>query len=233
MKKPQYNRSIRVIIITLFCALLLAPAVIMAEPPEKEEGPDKRPSRRGGPDGERKERFEERRERMEKALSNILTEDELERLKAAHEALREDPELMEMREQLRESGERNRGLMREMRELRREKLLEIDPSLEPVMEKVRSELENRREKRGEGRGIRGRRGPEEARLNEADRETLLAARDQAREDGEVTAARDKAKAAEGDEEKAAARAELRRAVHDAMVNADPAVAEILDGLKKE
>lgn len=124
-----------------------------------------------------------------------LTEEERQILKAAHERVKNDPELERLRESVREQNEA-------LRQKTREALLKADPRVAPILEKV-----------------------EKNRPTPEQRRRMREVMERVKDDPAVAAAREKMKAAKTPEERKAAAEELRAARKAAVAKIDPDLAE--------
>lgn len=140
-----------------------------------------------------------------------------ERFKEAREKALQDPKIQELRAA---SDKANRDFFEAMRL----KMQEIDPGLAEIIKKNVDQ-----EKRGpEGRGGGKQKGMQN--LTDAEREQLMAARDKAKDAPAVKAARDKREAATTPADRQAAGEELHKAMNDAILKTDPALAPVLKKL---
>jgi len=176
-------------------------------------------------------------------MERLFTPEEREKLKAAHEKIEGDKEVEAAKEKAKQANQ-------EMADLIRKKLIAADPSVEPLLDKLKDAREkmvdrvkDRQENRGPGKsagpgagdGADARRhgdGPK-ANLTEDERKTLNAAREKARTDPAVEAAKAKVDSSESPAEKQAAREALHSALQDAMAKANPETAAILEKIKAE
>ena len=140
-----------------------------------------------------------------------------ERFEAAREKALRDPRLQE----LRKNAERaNREFFKAMRD----KMLESDPGLAGIVRKQAIERKAWKVWREEGDA------PGFGSLSDGEREKLKGALEKVDGDPAVQAAEKKKREANTPEERDAASQEFRKAIHEAMVKADPSIAPILDKL---
>jgi hypothetical protein len=155
-----------------------------------------------------------RRHMALKRLANkVLTDEEQATLREARQqAMRDEQIQAALKDRPKTPQQR-----RELRELTRDKMVEINPDVEPLLDELRTAARDQRQNRRERR-------ERFANLSREERRTLKDARAAARQDPQVREARENAKAA---------KAELREAIHEAMIQASPEVREILESLKPE
>ena len=184
-----------------------------AEAPPENNQPPPPPEQRGGP------------------MAN-LTQTEREQLKAAHDkAIQKDPSLEEKMKAAHQSMESARQAMHDA-------MIAVDPSVEPILKKITppkwgGEHRNRpdaqtnsgssgvapQEKHGQPPGF--------ANLTPAEQVQLKALHEQVKNDPAVVAAHDAVKNATTPEEHRAAKEALHKAMHDAMLKADPSIEPVL------
>lgn len=141
-----------------------------------------------------------------------LPPEEAQRLAAAREKAKEDPtvrSLKEARDAIDEQLEKAVGAA----------ILAADPGLAPTLEKVKQSRERAKGMRERFQSL----APEQ-------RQQLKAARQAAKNDPEVVAAREKMKAADSPESRREARKALRQAMKAAMLKEDPGLALLLEKL---
>lgn len=187
---------------TLFYALTIAfggLTIVHAEEPAQPE------PRKGGGGRMMRDRF----------LDNLSPEAR-QRFETARNQALEDPKIKELRTNVEEA---NRQFFSAMRK----KMMEIDPGLKEIVEK---------QARGSGKGPRdekeGRRDAGFANLTDAEKEKLMEAREKAKADPTVQAAAKAKDDAATPEARKAAGEEFRKAMHVAMLNADPTLGPILE-----
>lgn len=141
-----------------------------------------------------------------------LNTDERQRLAAAREKANDDPTVQSLREAKEKVGEQLANAMRAA-------MLAADPSLGPTLEKIKEARERAKEMRANFRS-----------LTSEQRQQLKAARQKAKDDPSVKAAREKLRAAQGPEAKRAAAREMHQAMKAAMLKADPSLGSLLERL---
>lgn len=171
--------------------------------PDRPDGPPSFEPGRGHPPG-KKGKY-----RGEKP---ILSPDDAQRLKAAHEKVKGDPAIQSLKEQ-RDAIEAQ--LVKAMNAA----LLAADPTLAPVLDKVQNARKNAKETRKAFESLT----PEQ-------KESLKAARESIKDDPAVSAARAKMKAATTPEAKQQAEQELHAARKAALLQKNPALAPLLEKL---
>jgi len=175
----------------------------------------------------------------------FLSPEERAQVKAAHDkAIAEDPSLKEKMKAAQEA-------FQEAREALHAAMIKVDPSVEPILAKLPKPGAGGRRGGKEGWGKRdsadqamnGSSGAEEgnkprhkgppglANLSESERLQLMAARDKAKSDPAVTAAREARKKATTPEARRTAEEAMHKTMHDAMIKADPALGVILEKLR--
>ena len=146
-----------------------------------------------------------------KGWEEKLPEDMRERFREAREAAMADPEIQALKQQADEAA-------KEFREAMRAAVAAKDPEL---AEKVKEGMK-------EWKGAHGGKGGYFKNLPEADKEKLKAARQIAQQAPGVQSAKDALKSATTPEQRQAAAENLRKAMREAMLAADPSLADILD-----
>jgi hypothetical protein len=141
-----------------------------------------------------------------------ITREEAQRLHQAREKAMEDPTVRSLH-QAREA------LDKQLESAMDAAMTAADPAIGPVLEKVK-------QARGRAKDLRDRFQS----LTPEQREALKAARDAAKDDPAVVAAREKMKAADGMEAKRAAGREMHEAIKAAIAKQNPALAPLLDQL---
>jgi len=175
----------------------------------------------------------------------LLTPEEREQVKAAHDkAIAADPSLKDKMHAAQEA-------FQEAREALHDAMIKIDPSVEAILAKLPKPRaggkhggKDRLGKRGssdqamngssgaEDGDKRGHHGPPGlANLSESERSQLMAAREKAKSDPAVTAAREAKKNATTPEARRAAEEAMHKAMHDAMIKADPSLGPVLEKLR--
>jgi hypothetical protein len=142
-----------------------------------------------------------------------LAPEERQRLVAAREKANDDPTVQSLREAKEKVGEQLANAMRAA-------MLAADPSLGPTLDKIKEARDRAKEMRKKFRSLT----PEQ-------RQQLKAAREKAKDDPTVQAAREKMREAQGPEAKRAAGRELHEAMKAAMLKADPSLASLLEQLR--
>jgi Spy/CpxP family protein refolding chaperone len=142
-----------------------------------------------------------------------LTPDERQRLSAAREKAKDDPTVQSLREAREKVGEQLVSAMRSA-------MLAADPSLGPTLDKIKEARDRAKGMRDKFRSLTPEQGQQ-----------LKAAREKAKDDPTVQAAREKMREARGPEAKRAAARELHEAMKAAMLKADPALASLLEQLR--
>lgn len=191
----------------LFYTLALTVCGLAAAPAEEPEGPPGEP--RGPRGGDMRMKMKER------FLENLSPENR-QRFEAAREKALQDPRIQD----LRKSAE---AANREFFEAMRKKMMEIDPGLEEIVKTARGGEKGRGERRWDGPregGFGDLTGPE--------RQQLLAAREKAKSDPAVQAAEKLKEQAATPEDRKAASEEYRKAMHAALLKADPALGPLLE-----
>ena len=141
-----------------------------------------------------------------------LSPDERQRLSAAREKANDDPTVQSLREAKDKVSEQLANAMRAA-------MLAADPSLGPTLDKIKEARDRAKEMREKFRSLT----PEQ-------RQQLKAARQKAKDDPTVQAAREKMRDARGPEAKRAAAREMHEAIKAAMLKADPSLGSLLDQL---
>ncbi len=184
-----------------------------AEVPPGNNQPPPPPEQRGGP------------------MAN-LTQAEREQLKAAHDkAIQKDPSIEEKMKAAHQSMESARQAMHDA-------MIAVDPSVEPILKKIiplkwGGEHRNRPDTQTNSSSAsmmpqeRHAQPPGFANLSSTEQAQLKALHEQVKSDPAVIAAHDAEKNATTPEERRAAKESVRKAMHDAMLKADPSVEPIL------
>ncbi len=154
---------------------------------------------------------------FEKMLAKLDPE-QRERVKAAHEKAMQVPEI-------REARERVAAAVDDLREKMRAAMLKADPSLEDVMKKQAPNGRPGREEPASGKGFSG--------LDEAEQSKLMAARQAAKSDPKVQAARADLDSARTPEERKAAGEAYRKAMAGAVREHDPSLGPVVERLGPE
>ncbi len=175
----------------------------------------------------------------------FLSPEERAQVKAAHDkAIAEDPSLKEKMKAAQEA-------FQEAREALHAAMIKVDPSVEAILAKMPKPgpggKPGGKERWGKGdsadQSMTGSTGAEEggkprhkgppglANLNESERSQLMAAREKAKSDPAVTAAREAKKEAATPEARRSAEEAMHKAMHDAMIKADPSLGPILEKLR--
>lgn len=165
----------------------------------------------------------------------ILSKEERDQLKAAHDkAIAQDPSLKQRMDAARKA-------MDEARKAMNEAMVKADPAVESILTKIKppvmggkwvgknGECPEPGERRAGGPG----KHPGMANLSESEREQLKGLRERVKEDPAVVAARDAKKNASTPEARRSADEALHKAMHDAMIKADPTIGPILEKLRPE
>lgn len=176
---------------------------------------------------------------------SLLTPEERAQVKAAHDkAIADDPSLKQKMQAAREA-------FQEAREALQDAMIKVDPSLEPILAKLpKPGAGGKRAGKKEwckgdsaGQAMNGSSGAEEgykprhkgppglANLSESERSQLMAAREKAKSDPAVIAAREARKKATTPEARRTAEEAMHKTMHDAMIKADPALGAILEKLR--
>lgn len=159
------------------------------------------------------------RMKMREKMKENFPPELYERFNAAREKVMQDPAIQGLKQKADASAE-------EFRKAMREAMMKADPGLAEI-------LKERMGERLQG-GKDGRRGGPDgafANLSEGDRQKLMAAREQAKNDPEVQAAEAKKTEAKTPEERHAAMQEFHKAMQAALLKADPTLGPILEQLK--
>jgi len=158
------------------------------------------------------------REKMrDKFLDNLPPEIRA-RFEAAREKAMEDPKVKELKARADAAGG-------ELRTAMREAMLKVDPGLAEILkQRAGNKPGKEADKKQPDR-------PALAQLSEGDRQKLLAAREQAKNDPDVQAADAKKKAATTPEDRRAAAEDFHKAMRSALLKADPSLEPILDQIK--
>ena len=145
------------------------------------------------------------------------------RFQEAREAVMEDPELQALKTKADEAGKAFRDAMREA-------MMQRDPEL---AEKVRTYFEERRKTEGDRPKPRNERQGEaqKAPLPPEQRDRLEKAREIAKQAPAVQSAEAKLKTATSPEERHQASKEFQEAMRNAILTADPTLAEVLDKIR--
>ncbi len=189
------------LLIPLFAASL---GLLMAEPPQ--DNPQPHPPRDG----------EFRKSRPGEKMRENMSPELRERFDKAREQALKDPKIQELRKSAEESNEAFRNAMRAA-------MNAADPGL---AEAVKAGMGDRMKRHDEEE-----KNPGFAKLNEADRAKLMAAREKAMNDPAVQAADELRKKAGTPEERRASIEQFHKAMRAAMLKADPSLAPILDEMK--
>lgn len=180
------------------------------------EGPENQPENRRGPGG-----GDMRMKMKERFLENLLPEAR-QRFEAAREKALQDPALQELRK-------KSEMANREFFDAMRKKMLEIDPSLEEIVKNARGGGKGSKDIRADRR--EGGREPNGfGDLTDAEKAKLMAAREKAKADPAVVAAEKMKGQAGTPEDRKAASEEFRKAMHTALLKADPTLGPILEKL---
>jgi membrane protein involved in colicin uptake len=158
------------------------------------------------------------RDKMREKMKENLPPELRARFEAAHAKAMQDPAVQELKRKADASAQ-------EFRKAMREAMMKADPGLAEAMKaQMGAKFHGGKDgKPGEPPGL--------ANLSEGDRQKLKAAREKAKDDPTVQAAEAKKQAAKTPEEHRAARQEFHKAMHDALLKADPTIGPILDQLK--
>lgn len=176
------------------------------------EGPDTTSDSRRGPGGEM-------RKKMKEKFLESLPPEARQRFEAAREKALQDPAVQELRK-------KSETANREFFDAMRKKMLEIDPSLAEIVKNARGGKgpgEMREDRREGNRGPGG-----FGDLTDVERQKLMAAREKARTDPAVVAAEKMKGEAGTPEARKAASEEYRKAMHTALLKADPTLGPILE-----
>lgn len=176
------------------------------------EGPDPKSENRRGPG-------DMRMKTREKFLENLPPEAR-QRFEAAREKALQDPAVQELRK-------KSETANREFFDAMRKKMLEIDPSLGEIVKNARGGGKGAKEMR-EDRREGGREPGGFGDLTDAEKEKLMAAREKAKADPAVAAAEKLKGQAATPEDRRAASEEFRKAMHTALLKADPTLGPILE-----
>lgn len=141
-----------------------------------------------------------------------LSLEERQRLAAAREKAKDEPTVRSLREAKEKVGDQLAAAMRAA-------MLAADPTLGPALDKIEAARDRAKETRERFRSLT----PEQ-------RQQLKAARQKAKDDPAVQAARQKLRAAEGAEARRAAAREMRETMKTAMLKSDPSLASLLEQL---
>jgi hypothetical protein len=191
-----------------FCGL----SAIHAEGPVAPPPPGKGPGGGG-----------EMRMRMKNRFLENLPPEARQRFEAARSQALQDPKIQELRAGAEEAN-------REFFQAMRKKMLEIDPGLKEIVEQQAREGRRTKENMKEGRRDGGGRDAGFANLTDAEKEKLLAAREKAKADPAVQAAAKAKEEAATPEARRAAGDEFRKAMHLAVLKADPSLGPVLEKL---
>lgn len=142
-----------------------------------------------------------------------LTPEEHQKLSAAREKAKDDPTVRSLHETKQKLEEQLANAMRAA-------MLAADPSLGPTLDKIKEARERAKDMRDKFESLT----PEQ-------RQQLKSARQKAKDDPAVQAAREKMRDARGPEAKRAAAREMHEAMKAAMLKADPSLASLLDQLE--
>jgi hypothetical protein len=163
----------------------------------------------------------EMRMRLKERFLESLPPEVRQRFEAAKAKALEDPKIQELRAGAEAA---NREFFKAMRE----KMMEIDPGLKEIVEKRAREGRGSKDKPREGRREGGRDGTGFANLTEAEKKQLMAAREKAKDDPIVQAATKAKDEAATPEARKAAGEEFRKAMHLALLKADPTLGPVLE-----
>ncbi|MBU3664265.1 MAG: hypothetical protein FGM15_00095 [Chthoniobacterales bacterium] len=142
-----------------------------------------------------------------------LSPDEAQRLAAAREKVKDDPTIKSLRES-------HKALNDQLEKAFDAAIVAADPGLAPVLEKIK-------QARTEAKGMRDRFDS----LTPDQREKLKAAREAAKSDPAVAAAREKMQAAQTPEAKREARRAMHEAMQAAMVKQNPDLAPLIEKIR--
>ncbi len=203
----------------LICSLAIPMAIAETDTPANPPPPPP-PAREGMHRGGL---GKERRDGPGKRFLERLSPEIRERFEAARAKALEDPALKALKEQAEKSN-------KEFFEALRKRMNEVDPGLEALV-RGKGKPEGSREGRqwnrdGKNAGDREKRGP--ARLDEGERQRLMTAREAAKADPAVQAAKKKLKEAATPEERRAAFKEFSKTLREAILKADPTMESLLD-----
>jgi hypothetical protein len=148
-----------------------------------------------------------------RGMEEKLPEEMRERFREARDAAMSDPEIQALKQKADEAA-------KEFREAMRAAIASKDPEL---AQKVKEGMK-------EWKGSHGGKGGFLKNLPEADKEKLKAARQIAQQAPGVQSAKDALKSATTPEQRQAAAENLRKAMREAMLAADPSLADIIDKL---
>lgn len=165
------------------------------------------------------------RDAVRDRMMNKLSPEDRARFEAARKKALEDPSISSLREQAESS---NRAFFDAMKA----RMNEIDPGLKDILQKQAGE--NKERPKAEKRRETPRKGSDDkgfGSLDQADRDRLQAAREIAKQTPAVQAAEQKQTAAKTAEEREAAGTEYAKAMREAMLQADPSLADILDKIR--
>lgn len=170
-------------------------------------------------------------ERGRDRMTDRLTPEEKERFEAARKKALEDPTIRQLREKAESSN-------REFFEAMKAKMNEIDPGLGELLKSKRgwdgkpAALKGEKGKRpgfSKGRGS----SQDLSDLSEGERQRLMAAREIAKQSPAVQTAEQNRAAASTKEERKAADEAFRKAMRDAVLQADPGLAPVLDKISPQ
>lgn len=173
------------------------------------------------PQNEEKDKDRPRDRKMPGFMANLPPEVR-ERFSQAREKALEDPKIQELRKA---SEQANKAFFDAMRA----KMQEIDPGLAEIIKKNAPNGKMGGRDNKEGREGRGRFAGFEN-LTEAERAQLMAAREKAKDDPAVIAAKVRREAANTPEERQAAGEAHRKAMNDALIKIDPTLEPVLKKL---
>ncbi len=185
----------------LFAAALCVGIILPAAAQEDSPGPQHKP---GPPPPWAAKAREGMREKIRERIAERLSPEDRARFEAARKKALEDPAIKDLRD-------RAEATNREFFEAMRAKMIEIDPGLKDLIKE-----------KGRGPGGGG------AQLSEGEQQRLKAARDIASQAPSVQAAAEKRDAASTKEERAQAGKEYADTMREAMLQADPTIAPILE-----
>lgn len=161
------------------------------------------------------------RDRMKERFLENLDPEARERFQKVRQQALQDPAVQELRKK---ADEANREFFKAIRD----KMQELDPGLaEIIKEKVKN-----RPDAGPGKGWGdGGKGQGFGNLSEEEKARLMAAREKAKADPAVQAAEKKKEEAPNPQERMTAGGEYRKAMHAAMLKADPSLEPILEKME--
>jgi len=195
------------------CALLGAGLGAFAQTPAESPTPPKGPPP-AKPSGEHGGKM---RGPMREHLLENLPPEIKKRVEDARAKALQDPKIQSLRENADKANE-------EFFKAMREKMQEIDPGLGELIKKQADKGGKDRKNKDKGPG-----GPPGlGNLSEEERQKLMTAREKANADPAVQDAAKKKEAAQSPEDRKTASEGYRKAMHDAMIKADPSIAPLLE-----